>query len=59
MCQIMHTRASELMGISDSYVAWCLDEAIALLITRVRSGDQLKQPKTKDNHALLKKMGVK
>lgn len=47
------------MGISDDYVAWCVDEAITLVIAKLRNGDQLKQPKTKDNQALLKKLGVK
>ena len=59
MCVTMHARASQLMGISDDYVAWCVDEAITLVIAKLRNGDQLKQPKTKDNQALLKKLGVK
>ena len=47
------------MGIEDSYVAWCVDEAVALVALRLRRGDRLKIPKTTDNHALLKKLGVK
>lgn len=59
LSSLTRTRASALMGIEDSYVAWCVDEAVALVAMRLRRGDRLKIPKTKDNHALLKKLGVK
>ena len=59
LSSLTRTRARALMGIEDSYVAWCVDEAVALVAMRLRRGDRLKIPKTKDNHALLKKLGVK
>ena len=59
LSSLTRTRASALMGIEDSYVAWCVDEAVALVALRLRRGDRLKIPKTKDNQALLKKLGVK
>lgn len=59
LSSLTRTRASALMGIEDSYVAWCVDEAVALVALRLRRGDRLKIPKTTDNHALLKKLGVK
>ena len=59
LSSLTRTRASALMGIEDSYVAWCVDEAVALVALRLRRGDRLAIPKTKDNHALLKKLGVK
>lgn len=59
LSQLTRTRPSGLMGIEDSYVAWCVDEAVSLVALRLRRGDKLTQPKTKDNHALLKKLGVK
>ena len=59
LSSLTRTRASALMGIEDSYVAWCVDEAVALVALRLRRGDRLKIQKTTDNHALLKKLGVK
>ena len=55
----MQVRPSELMEISHPYDAWCFDEAIWLLGQKLRRGEQLVAPKTKDNSALLKKLGVK
>ena len=59
MMLAMHVRPSSLLGIEHSYDAWCVDQAIWLVISTIRNGGKLKNPKTKDNHALLKKMGVK
>jgi hypothetical protein len=59
MTQLLHCRAAELWGIEDPYEAWCADEAIAYVIARLRNGDALAIPKTSDNRALLKQLGVK
>lgn len=37
MCETYKERPSTLMGITDEYLAFCLDEAITLLISRLRS----------------------
>lgn len=59
MSQLMHVRPSVLMGLTDSWAAWCVDEAIAVLTIELQDGKTLRHPKTKDNHDLLKKAGVK
>jgi len=59
MAQLYHARPSSLAGIEDPYLAYCLDEAVAHYIGRIKLKHKLRPPKTKDNSELLRKMGVK
>ena len=36
----MHTRPSEIMGISDEYTAFCFDEACAFIIQQIKDGKE-------------------
>lgn len=36
----MHIRPSELVGIYDSYLAFCFDEACAYIIKRIQDGEE-------------------
>lgn len=36
----LRCRPSELLGIDDEYTAFCFDEAVALIITRLRNGEE-------------------
>jgi len=57
MAQLYQTPPSKLTGIEDSYEAYCLDEAIADYIGRIREKQRLKPPKTTDNRKLIEEMG--
>lgn len=43
----MHTRPSELMGIRDTYTAFCFDEACAYIIKQLQDG---REPIIKTNN---------
>ena len=58
MLQLMRARPSEMLGLTDSWAAWCVDEAIVYLLLELKNGRQLKHPKTTDNTDLLKAAGV-
>lgn len=48
---IFRTRPSALVGLfDDPYAAFCLDEACAVVINRLRAGDQLKGQSKSDDH---------
>ena len=36
----MHCRPSELLGVSDEYTAFCFDEACALVLKKLRDGEE-------------------
>lgn len=36
----MHIRPSELLGITDTYVAFCFDEACAYIIKKIEDGEE-------------------
>lgn len=36
----MHTRPSELMGIRDTYTAFCFDEACAYILKNIKEGNE-------------------
>ena len=36
----MHTKPSDLMGIDDAYTAFCFDEACAVIIKRIKDGEE-------------------
>ena len=56
MATAYNTPPSRLLGIRDQYAAYCLDEAIAEYIARIRAGHKLRPPKTTDNNELIRKM---
>ena len=58
LSSLTRTRASALMGIEDSYIAWCVDEAMMWFGILRKSGKQLRPKDTEDNIALLKEMGA-
>lgn len=59
MSSMYRQSPSSLMHIADPYTAWCLDQAIAYLLMRLRSGDKLRPKKTRNNVEMLTAMGVK
>ncbi len=59
MAKTFRTRPSKLAGIKDDYVAWCIDQAIAEYIARIRAGHKLRPPETSDNAVLIRKMSRK
>lgn len=40
----MHCRPSEMLEIDDAYTAFCFDEVIAYIISRLKQGDKIKLP---------------
>lgn len=45
MSKLYHSRPSELLGISDdAYTAYCLDEAMAYITSRIKDGEKPKFP---------------
>lgn len=36
----MHTKPSDIMGISDSYTAFCFDEACAFIVRKIKDGEK-------------------
>lgn len=57
MAQTYSAAPSRLAGIEDPYEAYCLDEAIADYIGRIRAKQKLRPPKSSDNAELIRKMG--
>lgn len=56
MAHTYRTRPSRLLGIEDAYAAWCLDQAIAEYIVRVKAGHRLRPAATSDNKKLIDQM---
>lgn len=46
MTQTMGCRASELVGLDDPYLAWCLDEAVAEIVAGFRAKRKLRPKHT-------------
>ena len=45
MSKLYHSRPSELLGISgDAYTAYCFDEAMAYITSRIKDGEKPKFP---------------
>lgn len=40
VAQAYQCRPSELMGIPDAYTAYCLDEACATIVQRIKDGEE-------------------
>lgn len=59
MAELYRTPPSRLLHLNDPLAAWALDEGVAHLIQRLRSGDRLRPKKTENNMDLLREMGVK
>lgn len=49
-------RPSEIIGVTDLYEAYCIDEAIADFTVRIRRKEKLKPEKTNDNSELIAKL---
>lgn len=49
----MHIRPSELVGIDDTYLAFCFDEACAYILKRIQDGEE---PIIKENQKGDKKV---
>lgn len=46
----MHIRPSELIGLTDSYLAFCFDEVCAYILKRMQDGEEpIIKENTKDN----------
>ena len=48
----MHCRPSDLIGINDSYAAFCFDEACAYIISKMNNDEEPKVKQNKDKHIL-------
>ena len=48
----MHIRPSEIVGIDDTYLAFCFDEVCAYILKRIQDGEQpiIKESGGKTNH---------
>lgn len=57
MAQTYQTPPSRLAGIDDPYAAYCLDEAIADYIGRLRDKQRLRPPKRDNNADLIRALG--
>ena len=57
MAQTYNTAPSRLAALEDPYAAYCLDEAIADYIGRIRAKQKLRPPKSTDNTELIRKKG--
>lgn len=58
MSRLYHSRPSKILGIDDEYVAYCLDEACALIISKIDSDEKPKfdkKEKKKENGKVEKK----
>ncbi len=53
MARTMGARPSVLMGISNDYEAWCVDEAVFYYQTLLGSGRKLAPKRTEDNSAII------
>ena len=53
MVRLTHTRASALLGIEDDYTAWCLDEAISLILAGFERKRTLRPRKESDDNSAL------
>ena len=47
MSQLYHSRPSKILGIDDEYTAYCLDEACALIISKIDNDEEPKFNKEK------------
>ena len=57
MSQILNARPSSLLNIEDDYSAWCLDQAVMMIIISLREKRKLKPKQTgNDNRALIEKI---
>ena len=57
MSQILNARPSSLLNIEDDYSAWCLDQAVMMIIISLREKRKLKPKQTgSDNRALIEKI---
>ena len=54
MSRLYHSRPSKLLGIDDEYTAYCLDEACALIISKIDNDEEPKFNK-KENKKESKK----
>lgn len=64
MSKQYHERPSILLGIRDSYTAYCFDEACAYIVSRIQDGEEPNFSKTVTGNfssasELYKKMGYK
>ena len=56
MSKMMACRPSALLGLSDEYDAWCLDEAVTMIIAGLERGRKLRPRQTRnDNSELLER----
>ena len=53
MSRMMCTRASSLLGIDDEYCAWCLDEAVAMIINSLEHKRKLRPKQVGDDNSEL------
>lgn len=53
MVRLTHTRASALLGIEDDYTAWCLDEAVSLILAGFERKRTLRPRKESDDNSAL------
>ena len=47
MSRLYHSRPSKILGIDDEYTAYCLDEACALIISKIDNDEEPKFDKKK------------
>ena len=58
MSRLYHSRPSEILGIDDEYTAYCLDEACALIISKIDNDEEPnfnKKEKKKESKKVEKK----
>ena len=46
----MHCRPSDLIGINDSYAAFCFDEACAYIISKMNNDEEPKVKQSEEKH---------
>ena len=60
MVTVTGDRASRILGVTNDWAAWCLDEAMLILRIEVRKGRRLwSATKSKDNSELLRLFAAK
>lgn len=55
MVNVYKKQPSELLHIEDEYLAFCIDEAVALIITRLKDGEELQFKKVYNSFSDLYK----
>ena len=58
MSRLYHSRPSEILGIDDEYTAYCLDEACALIVSKIDNDEKPKfnkKEKKKESKKVEKK----